>query len=70
MHCLDTVQCQNFRTIYGGQEPNRNRVAIAARQATQAGGIDSLESIPELLKSLKLPFLLYWNVLTKGFAST
>ena len=26
-----------------------------ARQATYAGGIDSLESIPELLKSLKIP---------------
>jgi hypothetical protein len=30
-----------------------------ARQATQAGGIDSLESISGLLKSLKIPSLLF-----------
>jgi hypothetical protein len=28
-----------------------------ARQATEAGGIDSVESIPELHKSLKIPAL-------------
>ncbi len=48
-------QCWNFRTFYGGQEPSRNRVDEPARQATQAGGIDSLELIPGLLKSLKIP---------------
>jgi hypothetical protein len=32
----------------------RNRVVVPARQATSCGGIDSLESIPGLLKSLKI----------------
>ncbi len=32
----------------------RNWVAIRARQATWAGGIDSLESIPGLLKRLQI----------------
>ncbi len=50
---LIQVQCWNFETIYGGQEPSRNRVVIPARQATQPGGIDSWESILGLLKSLK-----------------
>jgi hypothetical protein len=31
-------------------EPSRNRVVVPARQATQPGGIGSLESILELLK--------------------
>ncbi len=31
-----------------------NRVVVPARQATQPGGIDSPESILELLKSLKI----------------
>ncbi len=31
-----------------------NRVVVPARQATQVGGIDYLEKIPELLKSLKI----------------
>jgi hypothetical protein len=44
-------QCCNFRTIFGGFKPNSNRVVVPARQATSAGGINSLESIPELLKS-------------------
>ncbi len=35
----------------------RNRVVVPARQATQAGGIDTLESIPGLHKSLKIPAL-------------
>jgi hypothetical protein len=40
----------------------RNRVAIGffvvpARQVTQAGGIDALESITGLLESLKIPSL-------------
>ncbi len=30
-----------FRNIQGGQEPSRNRVAVPARQATWAGGINS-----------------------------
>jgi hypothetical protein len=33
---------------------SRNSVVVPARQATQAGGIDSLESILGLLKSLKI----------------
>ncbi len=49
--------CWNFRTIFGGQEPSRNRDVVPARQATQAGGIDSLESIPGLLKKFKIPSL-------------
>jgi hypothetical protein len=36
------------------QAPNRNRVVVPARQATPAGGIDSLELVPGLLKSLKI----------------
>jgi hypothetical protein len=32
-----------------------NRVAVPARQATKADGIDSLESLPGLLNSLKIP---------------
>ncbi len=47
----------NFRTIYRGYEPSRNRVVVLARQATKAGGINSLESNPRLLKSLKIPSL-------------
>ncbi len=50
-----TLQCWNFRTTYGGQAPSRNWVVVSARQATQASGIDSMESIPGLLKSLKIP---------------
>ncbi len=46
---LYIYQCWNFRTVYEGQELSRNRVVVPARQATQAGGIDSLESIPGLL---------------------
>jgi hypothetical protein len=34
-----------LRTIYGGQEPSRNRVFVPDRQATQAGGIDSSERL-------------------------
>ncbi len=46
-------QCWNFKTIYEGQKPSRNKVVVPARQAKQAGGIDSLESIPGLLKKIK-----------------
>jgi len=46
--------CLNFRTIYGGLEPCRNRVVVPARQAIRPGGIGSLESIFGLLKSLKI----------------
>ncbi len=48
------VQCWDFRTICGGQESSRNRVVVPARQAAKTGGINSLESIPRLLKSLKI----------------
>jgi hypothetical protein len=37
-----------------GARTSRNRVVVPARQATLSGGIDSLESIPGLLKSLKI----------------
>ncbi len=49
-------QCCNLRTIFGGYKPNSNRVVVPARQATSAGGFNSLESIPELLKS-------FWSTL-------
>ncbi len=49
---IDENLCRNFRTIYGGQEPSRNRVVIPASQATQADGIDSLESISRSLEFL------------------
>ncbi len=60
----------DFIPTYGGQEPRRNRVVTPARQAKQAGGIDSLESIPWLLKSFKIPSLyctcsLSWPLKTK-----
>ncbi len=38
----------------GGLEPSRNKVVVPARQATQPGGIGSLESILGLLESLKI----------------
>ncbi len=44
----------NFKNVYGGQEPRRNRVIVPARQATQAGGIHSLESIPGPNKHFKV----------------
>jgi hypothetical protein len=40
--------CWNFRTIYGSQEPSRNRFVVPVREA---GGIDFWESIPGLLTS-------------------
>ncbi len=45
----------NFYKVCGGQELRRNRVIVPARhrQATQAGGIHSLESIPGHHKHLK-----------------
>jgi hypothetical protein len=48
------LQCWNFSTINGGQEPSRNMVVVQARQTTQPGGIGSLESILGLRKSLKI----------------
>ncbi len=51
--CICNTLCQNFKTIYGDQEPSRNRVVVPTRKTTQAGGIDSLEWIPGLLTSLK-----------------
>ncbi len=53
-HCAGIL---DFRTIYWGQEPSSNRVVKLARLATKAGGIDSLESIPGLFKSFKIPSL-------------
>jgi hypothetical protein len=46
-----------YEQSMGAVEPSRNRVILPARQATKAGGIDSLESIPGLLKSLKTGLL-------------
>jgi hypothetical protein len=43
-----------FLTIHGGKEPCRNKVVVPARQATQPGGIGSLELILRLLKCLKI----------------
>jgi hypothetical protein len=45
------------------QAGTTNRVARPARQAKFAGGIDSLESIPRLLKSLQI-WALWWDKLT------
>ena len=45
----------SFKQSMGAWEPSRNRFVVPARQATEAGGIHSLESIPGLLKSLKIP---------------
>ncbi len=38
----------------GARKPSRNKVVAPARQATQPGGICSLESIFVLLKRLKI----------------
>jgi hypothetical protein len=52
-----SFQCWYFITIYylWGLGDSRNRVVVPVRQATQAGGINTLESIPGLLTSLKIP---------------
>ncbi len=47
-----------FLNNLGGQEPSRNKVVVLARQATQSGGIGSLESIIGILKSLKIRALI------------
>ncbi len=41
-----------FKQSMGAREASKNRVVVQARQATKAGGIDFLESILGLLKSL------------------
>jgi hypothetical protein len=51
---MDQVPCWNFRTICGGVEPSRNRVVKPACQAPEVGGIEFLQSIPGLLKILKI----------------
>ncbi len=50
--CLKTVLefLNNLRRL----RTSRNTVIVPGRQATQAGGIDSLESIPSLFKSFKI----------------
>jgi hypothetical protein len=48
------IMCWNFKTIYGSSDPSRNRVVVPSRQATSAGGIDSVESIPGLLQKYRL----------------
>jgi hypothetical protein len=52
------------------KEPSRNRVVVPARQATKAGGIDSLESIPGLLKSSKILVLDSRYVIYRGIQRT
>ncbi len=49
-----------------------NRVVVPTRQATYADGIDSLESILGLIKSLKIrdQRLLYCNSCLRRFAKT
>jgi hypothetical protein len=42
---LHSSLCCNFLAIYRRQKPIRNRVLVPARQATKAGGIDSMESV-------------------------
>jgi hypothetical protein len=56
---LRSTQCWNFLTVYRGGKSSRNTVVVAARQATQAGGIDSLESILGLLRSFKIRALVF-----------
>ncbi len=43
-----------FKQFMGGKESSRKRVVVPARQATQPGGIGSLESIIGLLKCLNI----------------
>jgi hypothetical protein len=45
-------------------EPSRNRVVVPARQATQPGGIGSLETILGLLKSLKIRALRFMTTVS------
>ncbi len=52
------------------KEPSKNRVVVPIRQATKAGGIDSLESIPGLLKSLKILVLDSRYVIFRGIQRT
>ncbi len=63
-------QCWNFRTINGDYEPSRNRVVVPERKGildclyrvlgiNSSDGINSSESIPGLLKSLKIPSLIH-----------
>jgi hypothetical protein len=49
-----------------GLGTRRNRAAVPARQATQAGGIDFLESIPGLLKSFKISSLSHQTTIMSG----
>jgi hypothetical protein len=53
-----SIQSLNFLPIYGGYEPSTNRFIVLARPTTEAGGLDSLESIPGLHRSLKIRALL------------
>ncbi len=54
----------------GSQEPSWDRVIVPDRQGTKASGIDSFQSTPGLLKSLKISSLC-WNFRTvKGGLGT
>ncbi len=50
-----------FENNQWGRGPSRNSVVVPARQATQPGGIGSLESILGLIKSLKIRALVFLN---------
>ncbi len=52
------TELEFLNAVLGGQEPSRNGIIVPARQATQAGEIHSLESIPGLHKRLKIRALL------------
>ncbi len=51
-----------FQNNLCGLYRNRVGIVVMACQATQAGRIDSLESIPGLLKSLKIPAQSYGSL--------
>ncbi len=48
------IPCWNFKTIYGGQEPSKNRVVVPTPSGYIAWRKWFLESILRLLKSLKI----------------
>ncbi len=54
---LDCASCAGSLEQSMGARGGIYRVVVPARQATYAGGIDSFELIPGLLKSLKMPSL-------------
>ncbi len=58
MHCQKKdFSAGILKQTVGAWKPSRNWVVAPSRQATKVGGIDSLEAIPGLLKSLETPSL-------------